>query len=341
MRVLINRIDNIGDIIYTLQLANLIKSHNKDASVYFLSRSYAKEVVSLCEDVDGFIDWDTLKQQPVSQIKSTLKRFDVFIHAKSSYHMAKLVYEAKIPMRIGSSRRWYHWLYCNKRVKIIRKNSPLHEIQLNTKLLSPLGIDCKLSKEMLWQRISVKATTNHNRAPYLERGTFNLIIHPSSNGNGRIYPNRQFIDVIKRLSNDNIHIILTGSEEEKSVCETISKACPYVLNIAGKTTLSELIHIIRHADGLIASGTGPLHLAALLGINTLGLFPPKHAIDDKRWGPPGKHAINLTSKLSCPIKCVNQHCACMNEIEPEKVARIVKQWMRQKTTIRTKDYASS
>jgi heptosyltransferase-3 len=60
--------------------------------------------------------------------------------------------------------------------------------------------------------------------------------------------------------------------------------------------LDELIAFIFNADGLLASGTGPLHLAAASGIHALGLFPPSRPIHPGRWAPLGKKAEYLESK---------------------------------------------
>ena len=46
----------------------------------------------------------------------------------------------------------------------------------------------------------------------------------------------------------------------------------------------------------MASGTGPLHVAAASGINTLGLFPSVRPIHPERWAPLGKKAGYLESQ---------------------------------------------
>jgi heptosyltransferase-3 len=63
-----------------------------------------------------------------------------------------------------------------------------------------------------------------------------------------------------------------------------------IVDMTGKMTLPQLISFISNADGLIASGTGPLHIAAMAGINTLGLFPSVRPIHPGRWAPLGKKA---------------------------------------------------
>lgn len=54
------------------------------------------------------------------------------------------------------------------------------------------------------------------------------------------------------------------------------------LNLTGKTSLLALPETLRRADWVIANDSGPLHLAAALGVPTLGVFGPS---DPRIWGP--------------------------------------------------------
>ncbi|MGA0434059.1 MAG: glycosyltransferase family 9 protein, partial [Flavobacteriales bacterium] len=63
----------------------------------------------------------------------------------------------------------------------------------------------------------------------------------------------------------------------------------------GKLDLSELISLIQACDGLVAASTGPLHLAAGLGIASVGLFANEAPIWAERWHPVGANARWLSS----------------------------------------------
>lgn len=79
--------------------------------------------------------------------------------------------------------------------------------------------------------------------------------------------------------------------------------------------LYQFVSFIRNADGLIASGTGPLHIAAASGINTLGLFPCVRPIHPGRWAPLGERAGYLESDSEN-----------LNSIMPQAVATDILQW---------------
>ena len=54
------------------------------------------------------------------------------------------------------------------------------------------------------------------------------------------------------------------------------------LNLTGNTSLASLAALVRRADWVICNDSGPLHLAAALGVKTLGVFGPT---DPRLFGP--------------------------------------------------------
>ena len=87
----------------------------------------------------------------------------------------------------------------------------------------------------------------------------------------------------------------------------------------GKLSLQELNSFISQVDGLVASGTGVLHLASALGKYTVGLFPPIKPIHPGRWGPIGKNASYLVHDIDCNRCKGGAPCLCMKAIAVEQV----------------------
>lgn len=116
-----------------------------------------------------------------------------------------------------------------------------------------------------------------------------------------------------------------------------------VTNVCGAFNLDQFIAFINTVDGLIASGTGPLHVSAALGKPTLGLFPPIRPISATRWAPLGSQAEALTQTQHCKpceknstgctpvikscLQCDSSlACLCMQNIHPKQVAQILLTW---------------
>lgn len=209
-----------------------------------------------------------------------------------------LAKRAGIKNRIATTNRVYHWFTCNKLVKLSRKNSDLHEAQLNIVLLRPLGINHipTISQLPNFYNFSSATPLPAGLATLLTKDRFNLILHPKSNGSGREWSLDRFAELINLLPPADFNIFISGSDKEQALLKDWIDTLPRnVIDITGKLTLEQLISFITQADGLVASGTGPLHIAAAAGINTLGLFPGVRPIHAGRWGPIGKRAEYIDS----------------------------------------------
>jgi len=300
--IVINRIDAMGDVILTLPTCIYLKSLFPGITISFLARSYTEPIIKCCTAIDHFINYDELKMLPQSRQVAFLKEknIDAIVHTFNNKPIAILARQAGIKIRIGSTSKLYNLFNCNKLVKLSRKNSAMHEAQQNIYLLKPLGIThvptlgtiSKMYRGNFRPVHQLSAALNK----FLDPEKFNLIIHPKSNGHGREWDMENFTALIKKLPADKFNILISGSEKEHELFKTWIPALPnHVIDLSGKMKLDELISIVFKADGLLASGTGPLHLAAASGIHTLGLFPLTRSVNATRWAPVGRKAEHIES----------------------------------------------
>ena len=106
--------------------------------------------------IDQFIDWSEIEASPSAQRHEILRELeaDAIIHVFPNKEIAGLAKKARIPQRIGTSHRSFHLLTCNHRLNFSRKNSNLHEAQLNFELLKPFGCKTIPSMEEINQVVS-------------------------------------------------------------------------------------------------------------------------------------------------------------------------------------------
>ncbi|AMR31360.1 glycosyl transferase family 9 [Mucilaginibacter sp. PAMC 26640] len=298
--ILISRTDAIGDVVLTLPMAGYLRLLYPAAKILFLGRTYTGPVIRCCTSVDEFIDYNDLlkldEKQQIAFLKH--KHIDTIIHVLPNKHIAALGKRAGIKTRIGTRNRVFHWFSCNVLVKLSRKKSDLHEAQLNLVLLKPLGLESVQT---------IPAIVNHNEFKptiaiparlneLLVKDRFNLILHPKSHGSGVEWGLDKFKQLAEALAASGVRIFITGSDKEQALLADWVKTLPAnVTDVTGQLTLDELIAFIAASDGLVASGTGPLHLAGALGVHTLGLFPSSRPIHPGRWAPIGKKAEYLES----------------------------------------------
>ncbi len=321
--ILVCRTDAVGDMVLAMPVCGLIKEKYPQSRVSVLGRTYTRDIAMASEHIDGFVNFDDWTGKTSEEINELLakEKIDVAVHLKDSDVVAKQLKKAGIKQRIGTMNRLYYWYTCNKLIPLSRKNSGLHEAQLNVKLLQGLNIKRSLS----WNEVTdyYGLTRFQPLEPQfqslLAQDRFNLIIHPKSHKNSKEWSLENYSRLIQQIDPSKFKIFISGSaKEHEELKPWLDQHADAVTDISGKMPLSQFITFISQAGGLIACSTGPVHIAAASGIYTLGLYTDIHTKDAGRWGPVGKKAESLT--------CVN---ADMDTIKPEDILAKINSWVDQ------------
>jgi len=140
----------------------------------------------------------------------------------------------------------------------------------------------------------------------------------------RWYPHK-FVEVVVKLSKQ-FDIIIFGSTNEKDFAKEIEKSLnakgiSNYQNLAGKTTITELINCISNLDLFITGDSGPMHLAASFQIPTIAIFGPTKDDETSQWM--NNHSFVLKKNLDCQpcMKriCPLKHHNCMKLIKAQEV----------------------
>lgn len=323
--ILISRTDSIGDVVLTLPMAGIIKRFMPKSRIVFLGRNYTKDVIGLSEHVDEFISYDEILKLPAAEQVRAFKNIHAshIIHVFPVKEIAQLAKQARIPKRIGTTNRLWHWFTCNIKVKLSRKNSDLHEAQLNTKLLEPLGIKQDFSLEELANAYGF------TKIPVLESqfeallspGKTKVILHPKSKGSAREWGLENFSKLITELDKTTYSVYISGTAQEGELLRPLIDKHPEVTDLTGKLSLQQFIAFIHRCDALVAASTGPLHIAAALGKKAIGLFSPMRPIHPGRWKPIGEQASYLVLDKDCVDCKQTKDCHCIREIATQNVIK--------------------
>jgi len=296
-------------------MAKAIKVHFPYTKVFFLGREYTRPIVEACIYADGFIELnDFLKKDFLIDHKTP----DAIVHVKPLNAVAKHAKKLNIKWRIGTTNRIFHWNTCNKLVKLSRKKSDLHEAQLNLKLLKSLGIRTNFSLAEIQDLYGLEKlkSLDENYAALVDKNKYNLILHPKSRGSAREWGLDNFELLISLLDKTQYKIFISGTAEEKKLVQPLlDKVETMVIDITGKMSLPDFMSFIAQCDGVVACSTGPLHIAAALDKDALGIYAPLHSIRPQRWGPVGKHAEAFVVNRQCSDCYKNKMaCHCIHEI---------------------------
>lgn len=320
--IVISRTDSIGDVVLTLPMCAWLKHKFPTVKIIFFGKTYTKEVLSCYPFIDTIVCWDEWSMYSFEEQKNLLIELDVyaFVHVFPNKELAKLVKAAKIPYRIGTSHRLFHFTTCNIRPDFTRKRSDAHEAQLNFKLLSIFGMGrLPTIHELVDSMKSFRPQTV--LSPFLnnvlDTPRKKIILHTKSQGSAVEWPLEKYIQLTHKLIDSGYCVYYSGTEKEGEMFRALLPKNKHCIDLSGKSSLGELISFISHCDVLVACSTGPLHLAAVLGIKTIGLYTNMRPIHPGRWAPLGEKSSVLTKETTHPS--LND----ISEIETEEIIQII------------------
>jgi len=323
-RIIISRTDSIGDVMLTLPLAGYLKKIFPQCYIIFLCSAYTFPLVKISKYVDEIANWSEISglssRDKIEAFK--LLRADIILHVYPRKEIASIAAKAGIPFRIGSLHRYFHWFTCNKLPNFSRKRSNLHEAQLNFKLLKCININYipSLEEIPLLYGIIPAAGIPSWLSEQLKGPRKNVVLHPKSKGSAREWPLDHYSDLLGLLNPGEYNIFITGTSNEGILMsEFLNKNAEHIIDLTGKLSLDELIAFLAKVDYFVSCSTGPLHIAASLGVHVIGLYPSIRTMHAGRWRPLGRNAVVLDQNKSCS-KCRNSFdCECLKNISPSLV----------------------
>lgn len=325
-KIIISRTDSIGDVLLTLPMCVWLKENFPNTQLIYLGKKYTRPVINCFSVIDQFIDWSEIEASPSAQRHEILRELeaDAIIHVFPNKEIAGLAKKARISQRIGTSHRSFHLLTCNHRLNFSRKNSNLHEAQLNFELLKPFGCKTIPSMEEINQAVSFFKVNKSVSLPeelesYLSNASKKIILHARSQGSAVEWPIEKYGELALELSSRGYTVFYTGTEQEGEGIRPFIPVNEKIIDLTGKLDLEQLILFISKVDALVACSTGPLHIAGVTGIRAIGLFSPRRPIHPGRWMPIGPNTCTLVHDQDCPDCKKKKQCDCISQISVESV----------------------
>ena len=328
--ILVVRTDRIGDVILTLPIIEALKSSFPTARVAMLVRSYTS---GLAEGIADIFLYDRDREGTIKhffEMLSEIRRaqFDAAIVAYPRFRIALLLWLAGIPVRVGTGYRWYSFFF-NRRVYEHRKTVEKHESEYNLSLAKAIG--CKIPDQPVARLV---ITEHEKQAAQAVRKKLELIsadrlvlLHPGSGGSARDWKPEHFAQLALELSKRGFCVVITGGESEEELVRRVTQeAGDGVKSFISTLSLKEFAAFIQTAKLFVANSTGPLHIAAAVGVPVIGFYPPVRVMSPKRWGPlTDKKIIFVPDSAQC-LRCKGDDCQgndCMEQIKVNHVVEAV------------------
>ena len=266
---------------------------------------------------------DNIKEayQFIKELRDT--EYDLIIDFQGLLKSGILIALARGKRKIGFDKGMEHmehsYIFLNERIPPVNMDN--HALLRSLMLINALGIK---SNEIEY-KIPVSGHTRKSIDSILERHGIKdhellVAINPVAKWKTKLWDNRKFALLADRLTEKyNASVIFTGSQSDRSTIKDImSFMNKKAVNLAGETTLKTLAALYEKTKFLISTDTGPMHMAAAVGIPVIALFGPTAPW---RTGPFGSEHKILRSGLNCS-PCFRRQCSttdCMKQISVEQV----------------------
>ncbi len=315
----------MGDEILSLPVATALRRAMPEARLSFLSSVYAAPVLAHHPDLDEVLTV-TGRETMGELVRLFRNNLDAAIFLKPFRRLMTAAWLARVPLRVGTGYRWYSWLL-NRRVYEHRSDFSKHESAYNLGLLRGLGL---LPGEVAPPRLVVTDEERDWATGFLgDAPGLRVLVHPGG-FSSRLWKASHFRGLVLRLAGQGRRVLLTGNaaERDKFRAEAQVSVWPVgVRDMMGALTLRQLMAVIAESHVVVSLATGPMHLAAALGIPTVSLFDPRRNNSPTRWQPLGTGVVLRPEVPTCE-KCVYEACPywdCLDRITVETVAERVTQ----------------
>ena len=299
MNILAVRNDRFGEFLLNIPAFVALKEKYPKAKLTLVVNSYVKGIAEYIKEVDRVITWENKKHRftEVLAFSQKLKKekFDLCFIFNPSKEFNIISFLAKIPQRIGYSRKWPFLL--NKKIEDRKHQAKKHEVEYNLDLVHFVGVDYKDKNINL--KIDRNFVSEILNKYNLQRYNNIIIIHPYTSDSIKQWPFKEFKKLIKLLIKDlNLKIVVVGGKKEaleyKSLFSDFGKD---ITDLTGKTNLKELAALLKSCKLLVSGDSGPMHLAAAVGTKVLAIFRSDIiAKSSTRWGPWGNGHIVIEDK---------------------------------------------
>jgi len=330
MRILVTRTDRLGDVILATPVLAKLRQSNPDDEILFLCQAHWHPILQYGAPIQVIPYDPEVTEGRLTEIIRRLK-VDVAYILKDEPKVSKAVKAAGVPVRVGPYSTLRSFFIFNEGKWQKRSRCRMHEAEYNLDLIAPVT-PATSPNDLPRAWVATSDAAKLRAQQYLQKKKLAsrgfLVIHPGSSGSSRYVSPDKIHYLGQRLMQRGHRVVVSGGPGETAILERFQQKAPgvIVLGPGDGLELDGMAEVYRQAKGVIAHGTGPLHLAAAVEAPTFGIFPPLFVLSEQRWGPLVSRRSVWVPEVACPekYKCRGESCAefdCMNLFDVEKAVQ--------------------
>ncbi len=342
MRILLVRLREIGDVVFTTPAVHALRTRYPSAHITYIVEPHAAPVVASNPHIDELI---VAPREPGVRglandiaLGCSLRRrqFDVAIDFHGGPRAGLITWLSGARERIGYEIAGRSWIY-TRRVPRPRALRARHSVENQWDLLTALGIDAPdrgMHPVEMTADGGVAAAVDARLAQAgVVLGDRVVVIHVSAGNPFRRWPLAHFIALAAGIAGEpHARIVLTsGPSERDAVARVVEGARALVPVERGQRILScgdfslvELRALVDRAALYIGGDSGPLHIAATSRVPIVGVFGPTLPARSAPWRDPAIPSLSVEPDALPCRPCDQRVCApgdfrCLTTIDAQRV----------------------
>lgn len=323
----------IGDSVMTLPALQALHARFPKAEIVLVTKPWVSELYWRLPAVSRQIVYSPEGEHEGPggfwKLIQTLRaeRFDAAILFQNAFHAAWMAWCGRIPVRVGYARdgrsslltdavevpppaayghQSYYYLHLLLRAGLIDKPEPVREIRLS--------LD---EAEKAW-------AAKHLQRLGLHGPRFLVGLNPGAFfGSAKRWLLYRYALLSDRLIGAfHADVLVFGSRAERPLAEEIARAMKHTpVILAGETSLRQLMALLAQCHLVVSNDSGPMHLAAALGLPLVAIFG---STDERATRPVGPRTRVIKHPVACS-PCGLRECPidfrCMKAVAVEDAAK--------------------
>jgi lipopolysaccharide heptosyltransferase II len=327
-KILVIKLRAIGDVLLSTPVIKNLKNNFPNASIDFLTEPQSTDILKGNSYLNDVIIFGRKEKGYLRFLNSLKKRkYDLVIDLFCNPRSAQMAFSTRATYRVGYSFRLRKYAY---NVLLKSRSNEVHNVDFNLDALRALGLNVN-------QRIPVlqigstetEFAREFFKKEFLE-GDKIVGLNAGGGWEAKLWGLPKFAELADRLiENYNYRVLIFWGPGQEQIHETLKKMMRYKPVIAPATSLKEMAALQKKCEFIVSNDSGPMHIAASVGVPTMGIFGPTRT---DLQGPVGEDCVTVIKEglvcLGCNLTVCKIGNMCMTDLSVDDVLNKIIKWRK-------------